>query len=171
MSITTWLHSFWGNHELASAAAIVANDGIFITMFALAAAAWMHREQRSLLLPLILGAIAGAAIDLTAGRLFFEVRPFAVMLVTPLVAHDPADNSFPSDHAAATAYVAAFLSFVDRRWAIVAIVAAVLVSGARVFCLLHWPQDIIAGWAIGGITGVAAGFYGARWSARLFAFH
>ena len=140
----------------------MANDGILITMFALVAAAWMHREQRWLLLPFILGAIAGAAIDLVAGRIFFEVRPFAVMHVTPLVGHDPADNSFPSDHAAATAYVAAFLSFVDRRWAATAIVAAVLVSAARVFCLLHWPQDIIAGWAIGGLTGVAAGLYGVR---------
>jgi membrane-associated phospholipid phosphatase len=162
MPVSSEYQALWSNHAFAVAAALVANDGVLVTALALVAAAWLHRSERYLLLPFVLGAIGAFAIDLAAGRLFFEVRPFAALHVTPLVPHDPLDNSFPSDHAALTAYVAAFLFFVDRRWALVALAAALLVGAARVVCLLHYPHDVFAGWAMGAIPACIAGFYGMR---------
>jgi membrane-associated phospholipid phosphatase len=147
---------------LAQMSAYLANDALLIAAFALVAAAWLHRAQRGLLLPFVIGAIAASLLDLAVGHLWFELRPFVAMHVAACVPHDPADNSFPSDHAAAGAYVTAFLGFVDIRWAAVALVGAVLVSVARVACLLHYPHDIAAGWAVGAIPGAIAGYYATR---------
>ncbi len=162
MSTAAWFHALWADQTLAHAATFFADYGIYISAFALVATAWLHRGERGLLLPFVLGAIAAGALDIVMGRLFFELRPFVVMHVTPLISHNPADNSFPSDHAAATAYVAAFLCFVDRRWAVVAVLAALLVGVARVFVLVHWPHDVLVGWALGAAVGVAAGWYAAK---------
>jgi membrane-associated phospholipid phosphatase len=146
--------------------AYLASDALLITAFAAVAAAWLHRARSGLLLPFAIGAIAAFVLDLIAGHLWFELRPFAAMHVAPCVPHDPADNSFPSDHAAAGAYFTAFLGFVDVRWAAVALVGAVLVSIARVACLLHYPHDVAVGWAIGGIPGAIAGYYATRPATR-----
>ena len=84
------------------------------------------------------------------------------MHVAPLVPYDPRDNSFPSDHALATAYVASFLFFVDARWAVFASLVALFVGLARVLALLHWPQDVLVGWAIGAWCGAVAGVLSPR---------
>jgi membrane-associated phospholipid phosphatase len=142
--------------------AYLANDALLIVAFAAVAAAWLHRAQRGLFVPFVIGAIAASALDLLVGHLWFESRPFAAMHVAPCLPYDPADNSFPSDHAGAGAYVTAFLAFVDVRWAAVALIGTIVVSIARVACLLHYPHDIAAGWAIGAIPGAIAGYYASR---------
>ena len=159
MSTTLWFHSLWGDHALAVVAVALAQGGVLLTVVAFAGAAWRRRSQWGLLVPFAVGAAVGLALDLVAGWSYHELRPFVVLGVTPLVAHDPADNSFPSDHSALTAYVAAFLAFVNEPWAVLAIFAALAVGIARVFCLLHWQQDVLAGWAIGALPGVAAALY------------
>ena len=146
----------------AHVTAFLANYALLITAFAAVAAAWLHRTRRGLLLPFVIGAIVASALDLLAGHLWFEARPFAAMHTMPCVPYDPADNSFPSDHGVAGAYMAAFLGFVDARWAAVAVVGVIVVSVARVACLLHYPHDIAAGWAIGAIPGAVAGYYATR---------
>jgi membrane-associated phospholipid phosphatase len=143
-------------------AAYLVDNALLIVAFAVVAAAWLHRARRGLFVPFVLGAIAASALDLIVGHLWFELRPFAALHVAPCVPYDPADNSFPSDHAAAGAYVTTFLAFVDVRWAVVALVGTVVVSVARVACLLHYPHDIAAGWAIGAIPGTIAGYYAVR---------
>jgi membrane-associated phospholipid phosphatase len=142
--------------------AYLANDALLVTAFALVAVAWLHRAQRGLFLPFVIGAIAASVLDLAVGHLWFEMRPFAALHVAPCVAYDPADNSFPSDHAVAGAYVTAFLAYVDRRWAAVALIGVIVVGVARVACLLHYPHDVAAGWAVGAIPGAIAGYYARR---------
>lgn len=162
MPTPAWFDSLTQHPTLVAATAFVATYGIVVTMFALVAAAWQRRGQPILLVPLAVGAAIAASIDLVMGHAWFELRPFAAMHVTPLVAYNALDNSFPSDHAVACSYVAAFLYFVDRRWATVALIAALLVGVARVAALLHWPWDVAAGWAVGAACGVAAGLFAER---------
>ncbi len=162
MTTTLWFHSLWGDRALVLIAIWFAQGGILLTGLALIGAAWRRRREWRLLVPFAIGAFACFVLDLLAGWAYHEPRPFVTLRLLPLVAYDPADNSFPSDHAAVTAYVAGFLAFVDRPWAIVAACAALLVGLARVFCLLHWQQDVLAGWAIGLAPGIAAGLAAAR---------
>jgi undecaprenyl-diphosphatase len=85
-------------------------------------------------------------------RLSREVRPFQSHAVRQLVSHAPG-VSMPSDHATA-AFALAFgvLLFLDRRAGFALTAVAVLIGVARIWTGLHYPGDILAGAAIGGLA-------------------
>jgi undecaprenyl-diphosphatase len=57
--------------------------------------------------------------------------------------------------------VTAGLWLVHRRLAVLAAVAAVVMAFARVYIAAHYPQDVLAGLALGAVIGLL-GFYLAR---------
>jgi undecaprenyl-diphosphatase len=75
-------------------------------------------------------------------------------------------SSFPSGHAMMSPVVyltlAAFLAAGERRRAektLLSVLAAVLVMAigvSRVYLGVHWPSDVLAGWALGGAVAFAA---------------
>jgi membrane-associated phospholipid phosphatase len=74
----------------------------------------------------------------------------------------PSSSSFPSGHTMlATALVAALclLAWDDRRWRWIltpAIALALMMGISRVYLAVHWPSDVLAGWALGfGIAALA----------------
>jgi membrane-associated phospholipid phosphatase len=102
-------------------------------------------------------AVVGLGIWLAAA-LHVDPRPFVHdPASTPLFPH-PADNGFPSDHAAAGGLLTAVAAW-QRRWlgALVGI-CAVLIAVARVAAHVHHAQDVVAGLGIGlagGAIGIA----------------
>lgn len=67
--------------------------------------------------------------------------------------------AFPSGHAAASAacygaIVYFLLSHFSRRWALLGSLACalvvILVGITRVYMSVHWPSDVVGGWALGG---------------------
>lgn len=100
------------------------------------------------------GLLAFGLITL-AGRLHHDRRPFVIEHIRPLFAH-PADNGFPSDHAALTMFLAVCVLFFAWRWGVALLVNAVLVGTARVLAHVHSPLDILAGFAIGAIAAALA---------------
>jgi undecaprenyl-diphosphatase len=75
------------------------------------------------------------------------VLPHLLVLAAPST-----DPSFPSDHATMAGAVAAGLLLVDRRLGAVAAAAAVLMGFARVYIAAHYPQDVLAGFAVGALV-------------------
>jgi membrane-associated phospholipid phosphatase len=63
--------------------------------------------------------------------------------------------------------VAVGLFVIDRRWGVVALVAAVLMAVARVYCGAHYPGDVAAGLAIGGIVAAIGGYAVVPWLTKV----
>ncbi len=112
-------------------------------------------DRREALIEAALAGVATVALVKTGGLLYAHSRPFVVHHVLPLVAHG-ADNSFPSDHAAAAGLAVAYLWPRSRTAAVVALVAGLAIGAARVAAQLHWPVDVVAGFAFGIAGGLAA---------------
>jgi undecaprenyl-diphosphatase len=74
---------------------------------------------------------------------------------TRLLISHARDNSFPSDHTAVAAAAAMVAALAWPRWGWMAVVGAVLIGLARVFVGVHFPGDVAAGLAIGGVAAVA----------------
>jgi membrane-associated phospholipid phosphatase len=99
-----------------------------------------------------------------AGSLHVDPRPFVHDPGSvPLFPH-PADNGFPSDHAAAAGLLTVLVLRWKRLLGVLVGVGAVLIAVARVAAHVHHAQDVVAGLAI----GLAAGAVGI-WLAGLLA--
>src|SRR4030042_688139 len=85
--------------------------------------------------------------------LFFRPRPFVIEKVNLILSQSPTEPSFPSGHAAFFFALAAAAYFYNRKAGIFFYVSAFLISIARVFGGVHWPADILAGAAIGILSG------------------
>lgn len=152
MKTVLFFHSLWTNPWLSSAMVSIARYGLLMSGAAFAAGMIRRRAYR--MLPgLMLGGLAATSLDLISGHFIAHARPFVVLQLQPLFAH-PSDNSFPSDHSAVAAFLAATLWFVDIPSAIVATVVAIAIGIARVYCLVHWPADIVGGWLIGAVPAI-----------------
>jgi len=120
---------------------------------------WINWRQ-GLLAASVLGVLIGVG-DFTGTQLkiwMARPRPCQVWLNVNELTGCGGDFSMPSNHALNAATAAAFLGvlFPSTRW--VGGILMVLIGLSRVSLGAHYPTDVIAGWAIGGILGMTAGY-------------
>jgi undecaprenyl-diphosphatase len=151
---TSWLHGFMS---------FMARDGIALLAIALIGAWWVARRNDS---PRkVATAVWGALSALVAVALVQpiadaadEQRPFvALPHVLKLIPH-ARDVGFPSDHATASGAVAAALFFVSWRLGAVTSLVAAVIAFSRVYVGVHFPQDVVAGLALGAVVAVIGVF-------------
>ena len=146
--------------ELARDLTALGGTGV-LTFVTLAAAGFLWlRSRRATAFYLLAAVGSGVALSNTAKALFDRPRP-------DLVPHGSAvyTASFPSGHsmmAAVTWLTLAVLvatTFTERRLKLYVVALAVLVTIAvglsRVYLGVHWPTDVLAGWAAGGAWALA----------------
>jgi membrane-associated phospholipid phosphatase len=135
---------------------------------ACAIAYWIWSNRREALLG---GPVLGAAVGLTdfvGGQLkwvFERVRPCRALAEAVKIEPSGCGGlfSFPSNHAANTAAIAAFLQVLYPKsgwitWPIVA-----LIGFARVYIGAHYVTDVLGGWMLGGVLGGGAAFALLQW--------
>ncbi|MCW5692303.1 MAG: phosphatase PAP2 family protein [Pseudolabrys sp.] len=129
--------------------------GVPVLVLAVAAQWWWkldRRHHRHILVATGLSFILGLAINQLILLFVHRIRPYDAG-ITHLIVAPSADPSFPSDHATATAAIAAaFLLKGARRVGLLFAAAALWVIISRVYIGTHYVTDVIGGAA----TGVAA---------------
>lgn len=114
---------------------------------------WL-RDKRTALYLVGLVVISGW-LDASLKHTFHAVRPAFVNDFVPLLerAYYPTDFSFPSGHSLMTmAFGAGIAVEMRNRWVtLCALVLVGLVGLSRLVLGVHWPADVLGGWAIGGL--------------------
>ncbi len=132
-------------------------------------AAWLaYRGKRWAALALLIASFSGRALVILEKAWFARLRPEEHLRLAEV--HY---QSFPSGHAANSmiVYLAfALLAFDDsrhRRWAVgAALLLSLLVGFSRPMLGVHWPSDVVAGWAFGLFWTLLVLGLSSRWERR-----
>lgn len=151
---------------------ITALGGIAVLSFLVAAAAgflWLN-AQRRLALFVLAAVMSGVALSMALKMGFDRPRPDLSSAATAVYT-----ASFPSGHSLMSAVVyltlGALLARTMRRRAAkiyvmsLAVLVVVAVGISRVYLGVHWPTDVLAGWALGAGWALLAALL-AAWLAR-----
>lgn len=97
-------------------------------------------------------------VNLALKPLVGRLRPYELGVSYPLLVNPPGDSSFPSGHTAVAFAAALSLRPAGRRvWAPMAVYAA-LMGLSRMYLMVHYPTDVLAGAICGALSGLAAGW-------------
>jgi membrane-associated phospholipid phosphatase len=99
-----------------------------------------------------LATLLAVAANQPVGALVGEERPYATHPGALLLLSPTADHAFPSDHAVMAGAAAVGLLIAARRLGWWAVGAALIMAFARVYVGAHYPQDVLAGLALGGLV-------------------
>jgi undecaprenyl-diphosphatase len=86
-------------------------------------------------------------------KLIGRERPFVRFKLEPLSDHE-ANGSCPSNHAASAMIISLAFWLISPYVSAVLIVLALFTGISRVCAGIHYPLDVLIGWAIGAVTGV-----------------
>lgn len=161
---TPWLHGLISGY---------ANYGVVLFAALLLVGWWITRrsgqvKSTAAVACAVSATLLAVAINQPIVNAVHEARPYTAHHSILVLAQRSADFSFPSDHAVMAGAVAAGLWFVSRRLGIAATIAAVLMAFARVYIGAHYPQDVLAGLALGCAVAVLTCLTTRRIVARAF---
>jgi undecaprenyl-diphosphatase len=147
---TSWLHSTME---------FFAKYGIVLLAVALVVAWWISRRESSARRVAIsvwgaIAALIALAIAQPISSAVNEKRPFVAIPSALTLIHHANDAGFPSDHATGSGAVAAALLFVSWRLGLITWLIALIIAFSRVYVGVHYPQDVLAGLALGAIVAL-----------------
>lgn len=113
------------------------------------------RSRVAITLQAFVAAFLGRAVIISIIRIFFfRARPFVDSVVNQLVAHNPAEASFPSGHTTVMFALAFSLLFVNRKWGVAYLIIALISAFSRVVVGVHFPFDILGGILVGLLSAI-----------------
>lgn len=117
-----------------------------LIIFSLVLVYYLFKKRRVFWAALISAILSRAILTELIRFLYHRPRPFvALEKVKLLIPKDSLEASFPSGHASLLFAIAFAVWLYDRKIGAILIVAAVLMSFARIYTGVHYPSDIIGG--------------------------
>ena len=138
---------------------VVLSLSLLALWFAAKTAYLRKRQQRAVIAGAIAVAIANMAVVILNGTKWalrprpFDIDPHAARSAAELF-YAPPDPSFPSNSMAVGFALAASIVRVNRPFGIAMGLSATLMGVSRVYAGVHFPVDIAAGAAIGGLASL-----------------
>jgi membrane-associated phospholipid phosphatase len=145
--LPTWAH---GVVEKGAAGGLVVLAGLLVLAW------WPRRRDPAAFATAVLTGAATLAAYVTSEALKLivdEERPCRALIGLAPAADcpPPGDWSFPSNHATLAAALAVGIVFVRPRIGVIAVLVAGVVAVLRVLTGVHYPHDVLAGLALGGV--------------------
>lgn len=137
--------------------AITTSGNYGYVWFALAIPLIIANKSRSTGLTVVLAMlITGLSGEVTIKHIVGRVRPCSREFGKDLLIKHPAHYSFPSGHTASSFAVSIVMLSMLPVIFIPAIVYACLMAFSRIYLLVHYPTDVIAGAVLGILCGFVA---------------
>ncbi len=153
-------------------------DGFWTTITHLGDAGWfwivlgivllIPKKTRKAGIAALAALVIGALItNVALKNIVARIRPYEVVDGLKLLIEPQSDFSFPSGHTCASIGAAvAMYSFLEKKWGVLLLALAVLISLSRLYVGVHYPIDVIGG-AIAGIFAAWAAVKGVKiWDSR-----
>ena len=167
----TWLNELEvgllrGLHDLISCKALdwffpiitkLGNAGIFWII--LAVTLLIFKKTRRAGVTMAISLILGLLIcNITLKPLVARIRPydFDTALQALMLTGAEHDFSFPSGHTVASVDAAFALWLCNKKWGTPALILAAIIAFSRLYLLVHYPTDVLAGIIIGVAIAFAA---------------
>ncbi|HEY4088401.1 MAG TPA: phosphatase PAP2 family protein [Bryobacteraceae bacterium] len=115
----------------------------------------LHLERRRDAIVFVVTMLAAEALMEILKVSFHRARP------VPFFAETPGDYSFPSGHALKSAVFYILLaSLASRNWAVraAAVLLALLIGASRIYLGVHYPTDVLGGYAVAAVCLAAASY-------------
>jgi undecaprenyl-diphosphatase len=144
-----WLHAPMTDYAKFG---VVAFAGLLLVGWWLARRRPAETMAAALLAPL--STVLAVAVNQPIIRAVGEARPYVAHPDAQVLVAKTGDPSFPSDHAAMAGAVAAGLVLVSWRLGLVAAAFAMVMAFDRVYVGVHYPQDVVAGLALGAAVAI-----------------
>ena len=99
-------------------------------------------------------AMGALATNVLLKNLVHRIRPYVALENLSILVSEPSDWSFPSGHATAS-FAAAWALFrlAPKKVGVPALLLAILIALSRLYVGVHYPTDVLAGAAIGILSG------------------
>ncbi|MDL2261789.1 phosphatase PAP2 family protein [Methanimicrococcus sp. OttesenSCG-928-J09] len=112
---------------------------------------WFKKETRPITIVLFAAILLSCSITWIIKEIVDRPRPYIMLGLSAadILIHTDPTVSFPSGHAASAFTTAAVVSYYFRKWLILVLTAACIAGLARIYLLVHYPSDVLAGAIIG----------------------
>ena len=143
---------------------LLGNGGVFWIILSIAL--MFFKKTRAIGISMAVSLIIGLLLcNLSLKPWIGRARPFAAdpSILDKLIVSKPSEFSFPSGHTVCSFECAIAVLLRNKKWGIATLVLAIIIGFSRLYLMVHYPTDVLAG----AIIGSAIGFTGHALSSLL----